>query len=255
MSAPAAHGTHVTSLVGGKNTSAAPEANLYFLLWRSGYDTTAAMSELLEWASTHPTEVGVVNLSLGDPASSVNAWCQTMKALFRQGMVPVTGAGNFSGPAADSHPGGCRYNINVGNTIPLIGTNSLDRQNSTSEWGLAIDVWSPGYALGACSEPEPLSPPMPAEFTVDKPGLKGQYKSIASTECNTRYHFMNGTSMASPVTAGVALSYQAHTPQVDPEALRHLVISVGATANAVSTHASEGEGVYEHYLGVDDGPT
>ena len=61
---------------------------------------------------------------------------------------------------------------------------------------------------------------------------------VDAANCKNRWMYEVGTSMSAPLTAGVAVTYQAHTPQVDPAALRYLVSVTGATANAVTTALS-----------------
>ena len=238
------HGSHVASLLGGSGTGAAPEASLYALVWDSDYDMMAAMSKVVEWAQLHPALPGVLNLSFTEPTRPNVGYCQMVKQLVRQGIVPVTAAANAGSNAADFEPARCQWNIVVGNSAPFIDQpRAVDRPAMSSNWGERIDVWAPGSALGACANPEVLAPPVPAEVEP-RPGQPVRTATQCSTqtgyEGNYRFFWDNGTSMAAPLTAGVATVYVAHTPHIDPPALRRLVTETGATRSAVASHASVG---------------
>ncbi len=98
-----------------------------------------------------------------------------------KGSLVVAAAGN-SNSSADHYPSGYK------NVISVAATNSDDRKASYSNFGYSVDVCAPGTGL-------------------------------YNTWSNNTYISISGTSMASPVVAGIAGLVKARYPNFTPEQL------------------------------------
>lgn len=115
----------------------------------------------------------VINMSLGGGSSS-SAFQSAINYAWNKGVIIVAAAGN-SNTSAKSYP--AAYN----NVVSVAATDSADRRASFSNYGTWVDVAAPG---------------------VD----------IVATYNGGGYGYMSGTSMASPVVAGLmSLAWSKNT--------------------------------------------
>lgn len=166
------HGTHVASLALGKQYGSGKRGNLIAIkvLGCNGSGSYSDIIKAIEWITNRAStsgKISIVNMSLGGPASS--ALDSAITSSFNSGVYYVVAAGN-------SNANSCNYSpARVPAVITVAASDINDNKASFSNFGQCIDVYSPGVNLLAA-------------------WLNGAYATLS------------GTSMASPVAAGI-LSY------------------------------------------------
>lgn len=168
------HGTHVASLAVGQTKGVANGANLISVkvLGCSGSGTYAGIINAISWVterSKTSNRSSVINMSLGGGLSL--ALHTAMKSSFDQGVFFVVAAGNENTNACQRSPAGEPSAI----TVAALGIED-DRRAGFSNFGSCVDVYAPGVDLSGA-----------------RPG--------------GGFRFSSGTSMASPVAAGVLSLY------------------------------------------------
>ncbi|GAA4625788.1 fibronectin type III domain-containing protein [Cellulomonas oligotrophica] len=176
------HGTHVAGIVGATRWGVAKAATLVpvRVLGCTGQGATTGVVAGLEWiASRHPAGTpGVVNMSLGGPAST--AVDTAVASLVAQGLTVVVAAGNESVDACTVSPARAPSALTVG------ATGQDDARAYFSNVGACLDLFAPGVQI-------PSSSPSSSAGAV-----------------------MSGTSQASPHVAGAAALYLAQSPAATP---------------------------------------
>lgn len=168
------HGTHVAGIVAadGDATGVAPQASIrpVKVLNDRGNGSMSSVAQGIVWAAEQG--VDVVNMSLGAPAPS-----RTVEEAVRyaqdRGVTIVAARGN-AGSSGGLYPA-CYADISV---------TATDRDDERTGWS----------SYGNCGE----------RLLVGAPGL-----GIVSTRTGGGHVSMSGTSMASPVTAGVVALLRA----------------------------------------------
>ncbi|PHH71110.1 hypothetical protein CDD82_6731 [Ophiocordyceps australis] len=177
------HGSHVAGTVGGRDVGVAKNAQLVGVkvLNAKGAGANSAILSGLQWVlqdsqnrstaangrQKRANEKFIMNMSLGGSFSQ--ALNSAMTKLSSAGVVPVVAAGNEHQPASNVSPASADGVICVG---AMDDTN--DRVAKFSNFGPEVDVFAPGVNI----------------LSVDAKSDTGLKK-------------LNGTSMASPATAGV----------------------------------------------------
>ncbi|WP_395402095.1 S8 family serine peptidase [Arthrobacter sp. UC242_113] len=176
------HGTHVAGIVAAVHNSTGvagvcPDCSILDakVLNDSGSGSSSAIANGINWAVKNGAKV--INMSLGQRVSSRvletavnNAW--------NEGVVLVAAAGN-AGTQAKIYPGA------YPNVISVAATDNNDKKASFSTYGKRVDVAAPGVDVYSTF---PIHP-----FALGTQSGRSMGYDIAS-----------GTSMASPVVAGVA---------------------------------------------------
>lgn len=167
------HGTHVASLAVGKQYGSGKRANLISVkvLGCDGSGSYSGIIQAIEWITNRAAtsgKISIVNMSLGGPGST--ALDTAITNSFNSGVYYVVAAGN-------SNANACNYSPSrVPSVVTVAASNNLDTKASFSNYGKCIDVYSPGVNLLAAWP-------------------------------NNAYATLSGTSMASPVVAGVLANY------------------------------------------------
>ena len=177
------HGTHVSSLAGGKTFGTAKKVNLYsvrvldchnFAPWSvvlAGMDYVA--KRIVE--KKRPM---VVVMSLGgayQPAAN-----EAIKKLSQLGAIVVVAAGNGKTDACGTSPASSEYAITVGATNR---TDDLYWKGSGTNYGKCVDIFAPGESILG-----------------------------ANHTCTNCTKLLSGTSMATPMVAGIAAMYLQDQP-------------------------------------------
>ena len=138
----------------------------------------------------HAVEKGakVINMSLGGPIKSPIIEEAVNKAL-EKNIVIVAAAGN-TGDATPSYPAAYEGVISVGST------NEQKKLSNFSSFGPSIDVVAPGEDI---------------------------YSTIYDYEKKSTFMSLDGTSMASPVVAGIASLLLSKYPQLTPTQVEYIL--------------------------------
>ncbi|MFC8916767.1 S8 family peptidase [Streptomyces sp. NPDC057116] len=173
------HGTHVAGTVGGATYGVARQSRLVSVRVL-GCDSRGSWGGIIagmDWVVKNARQPAVLNGSLGGPRS--DAVNQAATALSDSGVLPVIAAGNDAIDACNVSPASAQRVLTVG------ATNHLDRETDFSNYGACLDMYAPGAAIVSAR-------------------LGGGSVSL------------NGTSMASPHVAGVAVLFKARHPSATP---------------------------------------
>jgi subtilisin family serine protease len=205
------HGTHVASCAAGATTGAAPGANIISLAVTSPADTIADSSVVaaLNWVAVpgHVQLPAVVNMSIGGPISgSVAIREEAIATVVSHGIPVVVAAGNDSWPASWRYPSASAFTLTVG------ATDIDDHPAVFTNFGPEVSLWAPGCGILAADWKRP-----PNGLKID-----------------------NGTSMASPIAAGVAALYLQRHPPTNQERAAAPVIVATRTYLALMAAAARG---------------
>lgn len=210
------HGTHVSGTALGTTYGIAKAANLYTVRV-FGCGNSSSNSVILagiDWTAANAQLPAVANMSLGGGAST--ATDTAVRNLVNAGVVAVVAAGNDNGNACSYSPAREPLAITVGSTT------SSDARSSFSNFGSCVDIFAPGSSIVS-----------------------------ASHSNNTGTATLSGTSMASPLVAGVAAVYLGQNPSADPAAVTAALIE--ASTKNVVTSAGSGSPNRLAYLDPDSG--
>jgi serine protease len=169
------HGTHVASLAVGKSYGSGKKANLIAVkvLGCDGSGSYSNIIQAIEWITNRAAtseKLSIVNMSLGGPASK--ALDTAITNSFNIGVYYVVAAGNSNANACNFSP------ARVSTAVTVAASSITDNKASFSNYGKCVDVYAPGV-------------------------------NLVGAWLNNGYATLSGTSMASPVAAGVLASYLA----------------------------------------------
>lgn len=160
------HATHVGGIIGSKTYGINKRARIVSVqvLNGQGRGSWSNIIRGLNWVSQQKA-VTVVNMSIGGGRS--DAVNMAVNAMAKRGWIMVSAAGNEASDACNSSPAGASEGITVG------AYDNMGKFSSFSNYGKCVDILAPGSViLSLCS--------------------------------GNRICYMSGTSMATPVVAGVA---------------------------------------------------
>ncbi|QIQ07232.1 S8 family peptidase [Streptomyces liangshanensis] len=173
------HGTHVAGTVGGTTYGVARKANLVSVrvLNCEGQGENSGVIAGLDWVARNAVQPAVLNGSVGgDKSTALN---QVTNALHDRGVLPVLAAGNSAKDACGVSPASAPKAVTVG------ASDRRDAQADFSNWGTCVDLYAPG-------------------------------EDILSAKLGGGSVTLDGTSMAAPHVAGVAVLYKEAHPTAAP---------------------------------------
>ncbi|MDQ0927617.1 subtilisin family serine protease [Bacillus atrophaeus] len=204
----------------------APEANLIGVkvLNKQGSGTLAAIIEGVEWCiqynEDNPDEpIRIISMSLGGEALRYDnelddPLVKAVEEAWNAGIVVCVAAGN-SGPDPQtiSSPGVSEKVITVG---------ALDDNDTVSrEDDIVASFSSRGPTVYGKEKPDILAP------GVNIVSLRSPRSYIdklqKSSRVGTQYFTMSGTSMATPICAGIAALILEHNPELTPDEVKELL--------------------------------
>lgn len=196
------HGTHVAGIAGGTTYGVAKLATLVGVkvLNCQGSGTISSVIAGVNWVTEHHV-VGksVANMSLGGGASA--AMDDAVRHMIESGVFVSVAAGNDNRDACTYSP------ARVPEAFTVSASDSADRKASFSNQGPCVDAYAPGVAI-----------------TSDWIG--------SPTATNT----ISGTSMASPLVAGIAALYLSE--HLSTPAATGVWIVDQATTGVISNNAA-----------------
>ena len=193
------HGTHVAGIVAAATDNGigvagvCPECRILDakVLNDSGSGSTSSISRGIDWAADNHAKV--INMSLGQRVSSRTLEAAVNDAWSRN-VVIVAAAGN-GGTQAKIYPGA------YPNVIAVAATDNKDAKASFSTFGKWVDVAAPGVSVYSTFPNHP--------FVLGTQNGRSMGYDVAS-----------GTSMASPIVAGVAALVWSTPAGTDNAAVR-----------------------------------
>jgi oryzin len=203
------HGTHVAGTVAGSTFGVAKRASIISVkVFVGNQASTSIILNGYNWAvndirTRGRTGNAVVNLSLGGPFSS--AFNNAVNSAFSAGVLSVVAAGNENQNTANVSPASASGALTVGSI------DSAWRRSSFSNWGAAVDIFAPGSAIQS-----------------------------AWHTSNTATNTIQGTSMAAPHVAGLALYLQTLENVRSASALKSRIIALSTTGRIASSPSLNG---------------
>ena len=212
------HGTHVSGTVLGTSYGVAKGASLVGVrvLDCEGSGLTSEIIAAVDWvtADHQPGQPAVANMSLGGGRS--DALDSAVRRSIADGVTYAVAAGNgdWRGRAQDA----CYSSPSrVPEALTVSATDSGDRKASWANYGSCVDWFAPGVGI-----------------------------SSAWHTSSTAVATIDGTSMATPHTAGVAALYLQGNPAASPATVRSAlynqatknVVGYASTANRHLLHTS-----------------
>ena len=213
------HGTHVAGIIGAQaNNSIGISGvcwNVQLVSLRIALDDgTADLSKIANAINyAEQVNIPILNCSVGVQwYDSLLYSCET--ALQNYSGLFVCSAGN-DGDNNDTEP--CYPSCFDSDNIIAVGASTIeDSKHGYSNWGkTTVDIFAPGKTILSCY---PIS--MCAGGTHD---------TISSTHYSNGYHYMDGTSMASPYVAGVAALMLSVNPDLTPLEIKQKIINSADT--------------------------
>ncbi len=175
------HGTHVSGAIGGSTYGIAKNVRLHAVrvLGCTGSGTNSGVIAGVDWIAANRQLPAVANMSLGGGAST--ALDTAVRNAISRGVSFSVAAGNNNANACNSSPARVAQAITVG------ASTATDVRATFSNFGTCLDLFAPGANITS------------AWFTS-----------------NTATNTISGTSMSSPLTAGVAALYLSANPTKTP---------------------------------------
>ncbi len=203
------HGTHVAGTVGGASYGVAKTVSLVGVrvLDCDGYGLISEIVAGVDWVTGNAAKPAVANMSLGGGGST--ALDSAVSRSIAAGITYAVAAGN-------SHRDACGFSpARVGAAITVAASDRSDRRPHFSNYGSCVDWFSPG--VGITSD----------WFTS-----------------NTAAATLDGTSMASPHSAGAAAQYLEANPAASPATVRSALYTQATKARIGNSRTTNNHLLY-----------
>lgn len=186
------HGTHVAGTIAGTTYGAAKKATIHSVrvLDCNGSGMSSSILQGIDWIAKNHKGATVANMSLGSTKStSVN---NAVQNAIGSGVNFVVAAGNDNKDACGYSP------ASTGNAITVGATNFTDARSTFSNYGSCVDIFAPGEKI-----------------------TSSDYQNNSGSKT------MSGTSMASPLVAGVVARYLSGNPSASTDQVSSAIKSWG----------------------------
>lgn len=210
------HGTHVAGIVGATannglmGAGVAPKTGMYLVDVFNGDD--AYLSDIVAGVDyAVANDADIISMSLGGPFYS-EILDDAIQDAHDKGLVIVAASGNES-TSLTSYPAGFDNVLSVGST------NRSDAVSTYSNWGETLDLVAPG-------------------------------ESVYSTTPNNGFLRMSGTSMATPVVAGVAALIKAQNPHFTNTDIEAQLLSTTKDLGPIGWDSKSGHGRVDAYAAL-----
>jgi len=219
------HGTHVAGIlaadtdndVGVAGTCPGCQLIIGKILDDTGAGTTSDATEGITWAADNGAKVISMSLGTNDPQSA-SLYDQAVSYALSKGAVVVAAAGN-DGTTQLNYPAAAT------GAVAVAATTNTDAKASYSNYGSWVQIAAPGDNI--------LSTGPTHSFDIEPSGYN----------TSQPYYYLSGTSMATPIVAGVAALIASTSYGTSPQAI---INRLYATADKIS-----GTGTYWKYGRVD----
>jgi len=236
------HGTHVAGTVAGDGKAsegrykgAAPQASVVGIKVLDGRGSGSFSDVIagIQWAVDNKDKYGikVINMSLGGRARQSykdDPVAQAIEAAAAAGIVPCVAAGN-SGPGAKT--------INT----PAHALNALTVAASDDRGTVGRD--DDRIASFSSRGPSPVD-------LLDKPDVSAPGVDITAADWRGGYRTLSGTSMATPMVAGVAALLLEARPDLTPAQVKGILMQT-ADPIAATNATAQGAGVIDPLEALD----
>lgn len=179
------HGTHIAGIIAGSanngigGAGVAPNIKLMPInVFDGEYADTADIIDAIHYAVEQ--KANIINMSLGDTSYS-EALNKAVQEAYKKGILIVAAAGNEGDMGKNVQR---VYPAAFSHVISVAATDSKDKRPSYSNYHATVDIAAPG-------------------------------DDILSTLPGEKYGWMSGTSMATPMVAGVAALIWSHEPKLN----------------------------------------
>lgn len=210
------HGTHVAGIVGATannglmGAGVAPKTGMYLVDVFNGDD--AYLSDIVAGIEyAVANDADIISMSLGGPFYS-EILDDAVQTAHNEGLVILAASGNES-TSLISYPAGFDNVLSVGST------NRSDAVSTYSNWGETLDLVAPG-------------------------------ESIYSTTPNSGFLRMSGTSMATPVVAGVAALIKAQNPHFTNTDIENQLLATTKDLGVTGWDSKSGYGRVDAYAAL-----
>ena len=222
---PDGHGTHVAGLAAGtgissagKHKGVAPDADVVGVRINSVSDAVKG----IQWVMEHKEElnIGVLNISMGDFAAwsyKNDPWAQAAEKAIEAGLVVCAAAGN-DGPS--------EFNINTPGIHPdVITVGALDNKGTPEpDDDTVAEKSSRGPTLiDHLHKPDILAPGENIYGPL-VPGAKLELEFPEAPHDGLHYFAISGTSMATPMVAGMAAVLLSANPKLTHQEIKEILM-------------------------------
>ena len=212
------HGSHVAGLSAGLLGGIAPEAQILPIKAMNalGMGDLASIAGAIEYAADEGAQI--INLSLGMEAETApKAMVDAVNYARRKGALIVTAAGNF-GSDNDQVPN-YPANLSAAGVITVGAVDSKGTLTDYSNFGVdSVDIAAPGGVE------------------------KAELVSLDYLEPESgSYAKMSGTSMASPVVAGLAALILSANPELSAAHIKNIIIDSGVESPSLNGKIRSGK--------------
>ncbi len=231
------HGTHAAGLAGAISNNNVGIASIGYNVSIIGIKCTKNSDSPLGLSAgyegiTRAADLGahVINMSFGGPMTGqaeLNYGQSIINYAYNKGCVLVAAAGN-DGTQTTSYPANFNHVIAVGST------NSTDKKSSFSQYGTWVDVMAPGGYLPFQTYEEGAVNVLSTTYNVCY-GLKTTFGGANFAFASSRYDGMQGTSMASPIVAGLAGLIKSANTSLSADDITNCILSTADNINSANS--------------------